>query len=145
MLKLHILYLKYFFYLTKNFHIFWKFYNINHIDWNIKKNYNHITLIYKPNIWIWHYTAELEAHVLVYYFLILINKNIPLTIYNVNFNIFFKNNFFSIIFNFYYNYIFKNIKTYLRIILFNVKWILISFLISFIYFFFIILLTSRIY
>lgn len=89
-----------------------------------------------PTIWIFHYLDELEDFVIVYYLDYLYEKKIPLLFYNVTIHNFFKTLNFSYQINFYSNNIIKNIKIILSIITFNIKWILISFIISFLYFFF---------
>lgn len=136
MLALNSLYIKYFFYLTKQYTPLWKFYNIFKISWNIRVNFKDLITIYRPSSWIFCFTAELETFVVSYYFLNLLNKDIPLTDYRGNFNIFFKSNFFFFNINFYIFNIFKIIKIYFKLIIFNLKWILVAGLISFLYFFF---------
>ena len=89
-----------------------------------------------PTIWIFHYLDELEDFVIVYYLDYLYEKKIPLLFYNVTIHNFFKTLNFSYQINFYSNNIIKNIKIILSILTFNIKWILISFIISFLYFFF---------
>jgi hypothetical protein len=136
MILLNNIYIKYFFYLTKKIHLLWSVYNIFLLKWNIKWNFKNYTTLYKPVIWILHFSAELESFVISYYFFSLINKNINLTNYSKNFNIFFKSNFFQFNINFFIQNILKYIKIIIKLLTFNIKWILISFLISFIYFFF---------
>lgn len=136
MLTLNKLSIQYFFYLTKKVHMLWKIYNIFLIDWNIKKFFKNSISLYKPNIWIFHFTAEVESFVISYYFFYLINSGISFTIHHNNFNIFFKNFFFIFNINFYNQIILNKIKIYIKLITYNVKWILLAFLISFIYFFF---------
>ncbi len=136
MLSLNKFYFHYFFYLTKNFHFFWSLYNFTNIDFNILKNFDPLNNLYKPNIWIFFYSGDLEAHVLVYYFLKLTNNYRLLKIYKNQYHLFFNYTFL----NYSYNFFLKSIKSkfliILNIIFFNVKWILVAGLISFIYFFF---------
>lgn len=136
MISLNLMYLKYFFHLTKNFHFIWTFYSLTLIKWHFKSNVRSIFSLYKPNIWVFYFSSELESFVIVYYMFYLIDSNIPLTIYKNNFNIFFYARFFKFNINFFSSYVLKIFKSYLKIIFFNVRWILISALISFIYFFF---------
>lgn len=136
MLSLNTFYIKYFFYLTKKFHFFWNLSNIFKLNFNIFRDFNSLRNLYKPNIWIFNFIADLEATVIVYYFLNLKNNYNLFHIHKNQFNLFFHDNFF----NYYYNFFFNNIKNrvfiYLKIIIFNVKWILLAGIISFIYFFF---------
>ena len=136
MLLLNNFYLKYFFFLTKNVQFLWQIYNIKSINWNISKNFNSILCLYKPTFWIYNITAELESFVIAYFFIYLVKRQVAFSHYKDNFNIFFRENFFSLYLNFYSLRMSKTIAVYLRIIFFNVKWILVAALMSFVYFFF---------
>jgi hypothetical protein len=136
MLQLNALYLKYFFLSTKNFHFLWNSYNVNLIDWDIRKNFKSSVLFFKAPLWIFHFSSELESFVIIYYLLKFSNSNVPLTSFGTNFHIFFRGNFFVFYVNFFSLQILKILKTYFKIIMFNVKWILIAAIISIIYFFF---------
>lgn len=136
MLLLNNFYLRYFFFLTKNIHFLWKIYDLRLVNWNIKKNFNNFFNLYKPAFWIYNITAELESFVIAYFFFYLVNKQISFTDYKNNFNIFFKENFFYFYINFYILEILKKFNIYLKLIFFNIKWILIASIISFSYFFF---------
>lgn len=136
MLLLSNFYLKYFFFLTKNVHFLWQIYNIKLINWNIKSNLSGILYFYKPVFWLYNISAELESFVIAYFFIYLVKREVAFSHYKENFAIFFQENFFFFYINFYTSQIAKTIIIYLRIIFFNIKWILISALISFVYFFF---------
>jgi hypothetical protein len=136
MLTLNYYYLRYFFYISKKFHYFWNLDNVNLVSWDIRKNFKDFILFYKAPLWIFNIIAELESFVIVYYLLNLSNSSISLTPYGHNFNIFFKSNFFLFYINFYLTKIVKNLKVFCKIIIFNVKWILIAGIISIVYFFF---------
>lgn len=136
MLPLNYIYLKYFFLTTKKFHFLWSFYNLNLIDWDIRKNFKSSVLFFKAPLWVFHFSSELESFVIVYYLLKFANSTVPLTPYGSNFHIFFRENFFIFYVNFFSLHVSKIFKTYFKIIMFNVKWILIAAIISIIYFFF---------
>lgn len=112
-------------------------FNLNNIflsyNFNFQKN---ILTYYKANVWIFHFVDEMEDFIIVYYFEYLYQNNIPFLGYKNNFNSFFvKRDFKFYIYN-QYNIIKNYVITLLSIIFFNVKWILISFIIAFLYFFF---------
>lgn len=136
MLKLNNLFITHFFILTKKFHPFFNLYNLFQINFNILYSYKNSIIFYKPNIWIFYFVADLEDFIIIYYFNNIYSKNIDLFNYKHNFNIFFKFNFFQFSYNKYNFFFFKTIKTYLKIFFYNIKWIVLPFLISFIYFFF---------
>lgn len=136
MLLLNTFYLKYFFFITKKFHFLWNAYNFNLIIWDIRKNHKSSILFLKSPLWIFYFSSELESFVIIYYLLKLNNSNTPLTIFGSNFHIFFRGNFFIFNINFFSLQILKIFKTYFKLIMFNVKWILLAAIISIIYFFF---------
>lgn len=136
MFKINNPYIEYFFILTKKFSSFPSLYNFFLINWNLLLIYKNKFNYYRPNIWIFHFLADLEDYLIIYYFNNLYSKKINLLNYKSNFNIFFKINFFKIKYNHYYFILLKNIKNYIKIFTFNIRWILIPLIVSFIYFFF---------
>lgn len=111
----------YWYIVTKKFHFFWKFYNITLIKWN-ELNQIKFTALHR-----------LFIHFNLFYTSETLEKTIFYNIYvyptSHTLKIKWEQNVF--LFNIY-----KTISSYLKLILSTIKWILVAFLISFIYFFF---------
>lgn len=91
---------------------------------------------YKPNVWIFHFVDDMEDFVIYYYFDHWYEKEIRFLNYKNNFSSFFYKRFFKFNKNITVEKFKHYVTTIINILLFNVKWILIAFFISFIYFFF---------
>ena len=105
---------------------------LNCFIWEYKDD---IYYYYRPTVWIFHFVEEMEDFVIIYYLENIYQKQVPFLFYKNNILGYFVKRDFKFIKN---NYI-LNIKKYIivifNIISFNVKWILLSTLICFIYFF----------
>jgi hypothetical protein len=137
MIKITSFYVNHFFYLTRKFKPFWSLYNISLIFWNPLWDFYSNVRYYKPAMWIFCFTTDLESTLIIYYLSSLAFKNLNYTNYDdKNFTIFFKAFFFKWYINNIFLNIFKKIAVFFKIVAYNIKWILIAFVISFIYFFF---------
>ena len=117
--------IQYFFLLTKKFHILWKFYNISSLNWNIlekKKTFLH----------------SLYSKLLIFYTNEILEKTLFYNIYNYTYIV--SSNHVLKVEKIYHNMINKNllkiINIYFKLFIYTLKWIVVAFVISFIYFFF---------
>lgn len=118
--------IQHFFILTKKFHILWKIYNVTLLNWNIleRKKVTLLHIIYNKLSIV--YTSEVLEQTLFY------------KIYNYTYVVSYNYNnqvmrFFS---NIISKNIFKIISIYFKLLIYTLKWIIVAFIISFIYFFF---------
>lgn len=117
--------IQYFFLLTKKFHILWKFYNISSLNWNVlekKKTFLH----------------SLYSKLLIFYTNEILEKTLFYNIYNYTYMV--SSNHVLKIEKIYHSMINKNllkiINIYFKLFVYTLRWIIVAFVISFIYFFF---------
>lgn len=126
--------LLYYYNLWKTFSFLFNLNNVFKIFLTVEeKNFLHY---YRPNVWIFHFIDEMEDFVIIFYFDYLYFRQVQFLNYKNNFSSFFYKKFFKFHINFYNSYVKKYFSNVCNILVFNVKWILIAFIISFIYFFF---------
>lgn len=101
----------------------------------ILKKKSDLSYYYSPIVWLFYFIEDMEDFVIIYYLDYLYEKQIPFLFYKVNIFGYFVKRDFKFINNFYVK-VFKNYMiTIILIISYNLKWILISLIISFFYFF----------
>lgn len=117
--------IQHFFFLTKKFHILWKFYNISSLNWNIlekKKTFLH----------------SLYSKFLIFYTNEILEKTLFYNIYNYTYIA--SSNHVLKVEKIYHNMINKNllksINIYFKLFIYTLKWVIVASVISFIYFFF---------
>lgn len=94
-----------------------------------------LSYYYSPIIWLFYFIEEMEDFVIIYYLEYLHDKGIPFLFYKVNIFGYFVKRDFKFIKNLYAQFIKSYFYIILNILTFNIKWILLSLIISFFYFF----------
>ena len=129
---------------SKNYYIFYK--NIIKLfSFNLHLNNAFNSIIFKyredfsyyyiPTIWIFYFLEDTEDFVISYYLDYLYEKQIPFLYYKVNILEYFVKRDFKFYNNFYINKLKYYLLIILNIITYNIKWILLSLIICFSYFF----------
>ena len=129
---------------SKNYYIFYKnIIKLFSFSLHLNNAFNSIIFKYRedfsyyyiPTIWIFYFLEDTEDFVISYYLDYLYEKQIPFLYYKVNILEYFVKRDFKFYNNFYINKLKYYLLIILNIITYNIKWILLSLIICFCYFF----------